>query len=129
MRSAEPKPISNKITQFLEDLIKKKFPELTPNSLMGTITCGGNGGTHKQGTKSINGPKNGPPGTNSSGGSGTGTGGQRKGFSWVLVNRPKDPRMGWIEPSTFEVVVNMGHGLYQKVNNMQMAQSRLSKYL
>lgn len=117
------KPISNKITQFLEDLIKKKFPELTPNSLMGTITCGGNGGTHKQGTKSINGPKNGSPGTNSSGGSGTGTGGQRKGFSWVLVNRPKDPRMGWIEPSTFEVVVNMGHGLYQKVNDMQMARN------
>jgi len=106
-------PVANRFTKFLRNTILPKFPWLNPGSNLIIIkpkkkTKGKTKQKHTTKTKTQKfkcrcGP--------------------RGGFSVAIVNRPNDPREGWIDPISFQVVINLGHSLAIKFESSVQARS------
>lgn len=107
-----------RLTRFFEKLFKDpQYAFLNPEAL------GGRGPGSGQGS----GGGAGPEARRRTGGGGKSSGKSRRGGGSLqlgFVERPNDPREGWLDPSTNKVIVNLDHPLFVKYENNTSARNQ-----
>lgn len=111
-----------RLTKFFEKLFRDpKYAFLNPEAR------GGHGPGSGQGSGGGGAAPEARQRTGSGGGGGKSSGkGRRGGGSLQLgfVERPKDPREGWLDPSTSRVIVNLDHPLFVKYEKNTSARNQ-----
>lgn len=117
----------NRLTKFFERLFKDpKYAFLNPNVKGGSGTSGQGRGSTRSGRSESGGPRRSKePGENEAprergGGS----------FQLITIERPNDPRDGWLDTESNRVVINLAHPLYIKYEqNVSARNQRIATIL